>query len=98
MTSQILKLAIATVAVAVSVPAFAKAEESSFQKDGYTYVYSVSTTGNTKHITGKYYPGARPFALEVRNGRVEGTMNDAGISFPLASAANQANGALASAD
>lgn len=98
MTSQIFKLAIAAAAFAVSAPAFAKGEEASFQKDGYTYVYKVSETGNTKHIRGKYYPGGKSFALEVRNGRVEGTMNDAGIAFPLSSVPAGSGGALASAD
>ncbi|HEX7820793.1 MAG TPA: hypothetical protein VF463_09260 [Sphingobium sp.] len=98
MTSQIFKLAIAAAAVAVSIPAFARAEETSFQRDGYTYVYSVKETGNTKQIRGKYYPGAKSFALDVRNGRVEGTINDAGVAFPLASVPSAITGSLASAD
>ncbi len=98
MTSQIFKLAIAAAAFAVSAPAFAKAEETSFQKDGYTYVYNVKEVGNTKHIRGKYYPGGKTFALEVRNGRVEGTVNEAGVAFPLSAAASKSGGALASAN
>lgn len=98
MTSQIFKLAIAAAAFAVSAPALAKAEETSFQRDGYTYVYSVKETGNTKHIRGKYYPGGKSFALEVRNGRVEGTVNDAGVAFPLSAVPAASGGALASAN
>jgi opacity protein-like surface antigen len=94
---KIFAIAAAAAAVLASTAAFAKAEETSFQKDGYTYVYSVSEKGNTKHIRGKYYPGAHSFALEVRNGRVEGTVNDANVAFPLAAAATQSSGALASA-
>lgn len=91
------KLAIAATAVAASTTAFAKVEEKSFEKDGYTYVYSVTEKGNAKHIRGKYYPGGREFALEVRNGRVAGTMNSAAIDFSLASVARPAD-ALASAN
>ncbi|MFT3967562.1 MAG: hypothetical protein QM690_16940 [Sphingobium sp.] len=91
------KLAIAATAVAASTAAFAKAEQKSFQKDGYTYVYSVSEKGATKQIRGKYYPGGREFALEVRNGRVEGTMNNSAVAFPLASV-QSSQGALASAN
>lgn len=95
---KIFALAAAAVAVLASTAAFAKAEETSFQRDGYTYVYSVSQKGSTKQIRGKYYPGGRSFALEVRNGRVEGTINDSNVAFPLASAASDNAGALASAN
>ncbi|HEX7852958.1 MAG TPA: hypothetical protein VF503_04610 [Sphingobium sp.] len=91
------KLALAATAVAASTAAFAKAEEKSFQKDGYTYVYSVTEKGATKQIRGKYFPGGREFALEVRNGRVEGTMNNSSVDFSLASVANSTD-ALASAN
>ncbi|MCE7796059.1 hypothetical protein LWE61_05725 [Sphingobium sufflavum] len=98
MTSPIFKLVLAAAAIAVSVPALAKTEETSFQRDGYTYVYSVTEKGSTKHIRGKYYPGGRSFALEVRNGRVEGTVAESGVSFPLSAIARPTGDALASAD
>ncbi|HEX7874501.1 MAG TPA: hypothetical protein VF475_16430 [Sphingobium sp.] len=91
------KLALATTAIVASTAAFAKAEEKSFQRDGYTYVYSVSEKGSTKNIRGKYYPGGREFALEVRNGRVEGTMNNSAIAFPLAAVVSSSD-TLASAN
>lgn len=98
MTSQILKLALATAALAVSAPVFAKGDNISFQRDGYTYVYQVKDAGNAKQIRGKYYPGGRSFALNVRNGRVEGNMNGAVVAFPLAEVEVTANNTLASAN
>lgn len=95
---KIAKLVVAAVAVLASTAAFAKAEEHSFQKDGYTYVYTVTETGNTRQIRGKYFPGGREFALEVRNGRVEGTMNNNAVAFPLASVGTGSGDALASAN
>ncbi|CAN5242828.1 hypothetical protein BH10PSE13_BH10PSE13_25070 [soil metagenome] len=95
---KIFALAAATVAVLASTAAVAKSEQTSFQRDGYTYVYNVSEKGSTKHIRGKYYPGGRSFALEVRNGRVEGTVNDSRVAFPLAAVTMQTGGALASAN
>ncbi|MET0137850.1 MAG: hypothetical protein ABW192_05645, partial [Sphingobium sp.] len=72
---------------------------ASFQRDGYTYVYNVTEKGSTKQIRGKYYPGGRSFALEVRKSRVAGKVNGAGVSFPLSVVDGQkASGALASAD
>jgi ABC-type amino acid transport substrate-binding protein len=94
---KIFALAAATAAVFVSTAAFAKAETTSFQRDGYTYVYSVSEKGDAKHISGKYYPGGRSFALDVRSGRVEGVVNDSRVAFPLASVETQAGAELASA-
>ncbi|MET0241101.1 MAG: hypothetical protein ABW184_14515 [Sphingobium sp.] len=86
MNTRIFKLAFAVAALAgASVASMAQAEDATFQKDGYTYVYNVTEKGNTKHIRGKYYPGNREFALEVRNGRVEGTVNESSVAFPVSS-------------
>jgi hypothetical protein len=98
MNSKIFKLALAAAVAVVSTSALAKAEETSFQKDGYTYVYNVTEKGSTRHIRGKYYPGGNDFALEVRNGRVEGTVNSKGVAFSLNSVSTAAGGALASAN
>jgi hypothetical protein len=99
MTSRILKIAIAAAILSGSSMAFAKDGDSRFERDGYTYVYNVTEQAGTRQIRGKYYPGARSFALEVRNSRVAGTVNGSGVSFPLSAIEGQkASGALASAD
>ena len=89
----IFKIALATTAVAATTPSFAE----TFERDGYTYVYNVTQKADTKQIEGKYYPGAREFALKVRNDRVSGTINGNRVSFPVSAAAD-ATGTLASAD
>ena len=61
----------------------ASAETQKFEKDGYTYVYSTREVGKSTLIDGRFYPGARPFALRVRNNRVEGTVEGHSIAFPL---------------
>lgn len=96
---KIFKLALAAAAVAASTAAFAGTEQQSFERDGYTYVYSVTQKGDAKQIRGKYYPGGTSFALNVRNGRVQGTMNNNSVAFPLtAVVASNSGDALASAN
>lgn len=87
----VFKIALAAVAVAASTSAFAE----QFERDGYTYVYSVTQKANAKEIRGKYYPGGREFALQVRNDRVRGTINGNQVNFPVSVAGDSA---LASAD
>lgn len=69
--------------ISLSGTAFAKADETTFERDGYTYVYSVKDSGNAHQITGQYFPGGRRFTLNVRNGRVEGVMNEKRVAFAL---------------
>jgi hypothetical protein len=97
MTKTIIKLATAAALLAgTAQAAFAKSEQQSFERDGYTYVYTKSLQGKTTLLRGTYYPGGKPFALEVRNGRVEGSMNEAPVGFSL-NKVPATNGALASA-
>jgi len=94
---KIFALAAATVAVLASTAAVAKSEQLRFQKDGYTYVYTVSEKDGAKHIRGQYYPGGRSFALDVRNSRVAGTVDRSRVAFPLASVTSGTGSELASA-
>jgi hypothetical protein len=74
---------VAAILIGAAAPVVGNAEERSFESGGQKYVYTTTQKGNVQHIQGRYYPGGHSFDLEVRNGRVEGTMHDRSVAFPL---------------
>jgi hypothetical protein len=81
--TKFLKTTIAALALAVPVAAFAETDTTTFERDGYTYVYTTKEKGGATILAGKRYPGAEVFRLVVENGRVRGISNGRPVSFRL---------------
>lgn len=75
--------AIAAFALAVPAVALAQPEQTRFEHDGFTYVFTARDAGKAKIIAGKRYPGADSFRLIVSNGRVRGTSAGKTVEFRL---------------
>lgn len=75
--------AIAAFALAVPAIALAQPEQSRFEHDGFTYVFTARDAGKAKIIAGNRYPGADSFRLVVSNGRVRGTSAGKAVEFRL---------------
>ena len=86
-------LSIFAAAAAISVAAPAAAETSSFEHEGYTYIYKVEQKGGSRVISGTRYPGAVRFRLSLRDGNVKGISNGVRVGFPALDAAGAANAA-----
>lgn len=81
---------ITAAALLAAVPAAAEsAPEQSFERDGVTYTYKVSTAGERTIVTGRRSDGKR-FALTINNGKVTGTSGGMPVSFRVAEAATGA--------
>lgn len=84
----------AVAVISIAAPAVAEtAETSSFEHEGFTYVYKVEQKGNAQIITGKRYPGGARFSLRLRDGKVNGVSNGVAVNFDQ----SDAQGAAASA-
>jgi len=70
--------AAAAAALTVAAPAFAA--DRSFTQDGVTYTYSATTKGDQQILEGTADDGAK-FRLAVKNGWVDGYVNDTRVSF-----------------
>ena len=74
-------------AIVATVPA--RAEEpvrESFKHEGFTYVYKVKETAAGKKISGRRYPDAAAFNLNVKNGKVSGVSGGQSVSFSVVDA------------
>jgi ketosteroid isomerase-like protein len=79
-------LVFAAVLFSLSAPALAEVPtEHRFEHQGISYVYSVSTEGDTRTLTGRQYPNGARFRLTIRDGRVTGRMNGSAVRFRLSS-------------
>lgn len=65
---------------ALLLPAAAHAEEVTLQRDGVSYVYTVTSKKDRTVITGKAN-GMTPFRLVVRGERVTGEYNHRQVAF-----------------
>lgn len=81
--TKFLTTAFAAFALAAPVAALAQPEETRFEHDGFTYVFTAHDAGKTKIITGKRYPRGDSFRLVVSNGRVRGTSAGKAVEFRL---------------
>lgn len=81
--TKFLNTAIAALALAIPAAAFAETATTSFERDGYTYVYTTKEKDGATILAGKRYPGAESFRLVVENGRVRGISNGRPVSFSL---------------
>ena len=69
-------------AATVAMPAFAEeAPNRNFTRDGITYVYTATTTGDATVLAGRAYPADVPFKLTVRGKRVIGRADGVPVSF-----------------
>ncbi|MCJ8159199.1 hypothetical protein [Sphingomonas sp. LaA6.9] len=74
----------ATVAALAGTSAIAASStETTFEHDGYTYIYKSEVNDGRKVISGRRFPGNVPFRLVVNNGRVRGTTDGRPVSFKL---------------
>jgi len=71
---------LALAATAVSAPALASTESSSFKHEGVEYSYAVKNVGSKKIVTGTSSNG-EPFRLMITDTRVRGTYNGRPVSF-----------------
>lgn len=75
-------LSAALLSLAVISPANAKSESTTFEHEGVSYTYKVTTFGDKRVISGYATPGA-PFRLLVAGNTVSGTSNGLPVSFKL---------------
>lgn len=91
---RMLSIFAAAAAISLAAPVAAEtAETSSFEHDGYTYVYKVEQKGGAQVISGKRYPGGARFTLRVRDGMVDGVSNGVAVRFGAADAKGAADAA-----
>lgn len=81
--TKFLTATIAALAIAIPAAAFAETATTTFERDGYTYVYTSREKDGATILAGKRYPGAESFRLVVENGRVRGISNGRPVSFKL---------------
>lgn len=74
--------AFALFSLAITSPAIAKSEKTSFTRDGVSYTYSQSKVGNSTVVRGVSTPGSS-FYLVIRGNRVTGTADGVPVSFQL---------------
>ncbi|NML05542.1 hypothetical protein [Sphingomonas sp. G-3-2-10] len=74
--------AAAGLTIAFAAPAYAQDGKTSFVRDGVDYSYTTKKVGQITVIEGRTSPGGE-FRLEVRDGRVRGTMNSQPVSFTV---------------
>ena len=80
--------------VAVAAPANAQdAAKQRFTHEGYTYVYDVKDTKTGKVISGRRYPDAVAFNLQVKGDKVSGVSGGQTVSFKVDDARGAASGA-----
>ncbi|MDF7775764.1 hypothetical protein P1X14_10945 [Sphingomonas sp. AOB5] len=77
-----LLFAAAAATLAFATPAMAQDAVTSFTQDGVSYTYTTKKVGELTVIEGRTAPGGE-FRLEVRDGRVRGTMNSMPVSFAV---------------
>lgn len=70
----------ATLTLAVTSPALAEAETSSFTHEGVTYTYSQTKVGNSTVIEGEAKPGQK-FRFVKTGKQVTGVANGVTVSF-----------------
>lgn len=90
-----LLFAAAGVSIAFAAPAFAQDAKYSFVREGVDYRYTTKKVGEVTVIEGRTAPGGA-FRLEVRNGRVRGTMNSQPVAFTVPVRKPVASGQVAS--
>lgn len=90
-----LLFAAAGVSIAFAAPAYAQDGKTSFNRDGVDYSYTTKKVGEITVIEGRTSPGG-PFRLEVRDGRVRGTVNSQSVSFAVPVRKPVASGQVAS--
>ena len=80
--------------VAIAAPANAQdAAKQRFTHEGYTYVYDVKDTKTGKVISGRRYPDAVAFNLQVKGDKVSGVSGGQTVSFKVDDARGAASGA-----
>ena len=72
-------------AAAIAAPAFA-GEPIRFERDGVTYIASVSERHGIRHIVGHELASGRPFDLAVVRGQVIGTYDGQTVTYPVPAA------------
>jgi hypothetical protein len=71
----------AATALLVASPAFARAPERTFTRDGGTYTYTSTTQGDVQVLEGSALPNGESFHLVVHKGWVSGKAAGARVSF-----------------
>ncbi len=71
-------LALATISMLVAAPAMAA---ETFTRDGVSYEYNVTQSGDYQLITGRDLSTGRTFSLKVRGTHVNGTYGDNSVAF-----------------
>ena len=78
--------AAALLALGLATPTFAHEGERSFTRDGITYTYTSTRTGDTLVLEGIAKPTGGKFRFVVRDGRVTGYAGDVRVNFLVAKA------------
>lgn len=81
-------------AIAATAAQAEDAPKQRFSHEGYTYVYQVTDTKDGQRISGRRYPDAVAFNLNVRNGKVSGVSGGQSVGFKV----EEARGASVQAD
>jgi hypothetical protein len=87
--SYVIVSAAAAALLATVASAEPAAPSKSFERDGMTYVYTVSTKGERTMINGRRFPDGKRFSLTVNNGRVSGVSGGMPVSFRVADATSE---------